>query len=50
MEAEIAANEAAEREYKRKLKRNLIAIAAVIVLVVAGYLLLKPNNEPGCLL
>ena len=46
MEAEIAANEAAEREYKRKLRRNLIAIAAVIVLVVAGYLLLKPNNEP----
>ena len=46
MEAEIAANEAAEREYKRRLRRNLLLIAAVIVVVVAGYLLLKPNNEP----
>lgn len=46
MEAEIAANEAAEREYKRKLKRNLIAIAVLIVVVVVGYLVLKPNEEP----
>lgn len=46
MEAEIAANEAAEREYKRKLTRNLIVIAVIIVLVVVGYLVLKPNNEP----
>ncbi len=46
MEAEIAANEEAEREYKRKLKRNIIVGAAVIIVAIVAYLVLKPNNEP----
>lgn len=46
MEAEIAANEAADREYKRKLIRNLVVGAVVIVVLVVGYLVLKPESEP----
>lgn len=46
MEAEIAANEAADREYKRKLKRNIIVGAVIIVVLIVGYVLLKPHPEP----
>lgn len=46
MEAEIAANEAADREYKRKLIRNLIIIFVVIVVGISGYLIFRPHPEP----
>lgn len=46
MEAEIAANEAADREYKRKLVRNLIIIGVVIVVGISGYLIFRPHPEP----
>lgn len=41
MEAEIAANEAADRESKRRLKRNIIIGAVVIVLILAGYFIIS---------
>lgn len=46
MEAEIAANEAADQEYRRKLKRNIIVGAIIIIVAIVSYLVLKPNNEP----
>lgn len=46
MEAEIAANEAADQEYRRKLKRNIILGAIIIIVAIVSYLVLKPNNEP----
>lgn len=46
MEAEIAANEVADRAYRRRLVRNLIIIGVVIVTAIGGYLGLRPHDEP----
>ncbi|MBM6993176.1 MAG: WG repeat-containing protein [Prevotella sp.] len=46
MEAEIAANEAADREYRRKLIRNLIIIGVIFAAGISGYLIFRPHNEP----
>lgn len=46
MEAEIAANEAADRAAKRKLIRNIIIGAAVIIVAIGGYLIFRPHPEP----
>ena len=46
MEAEIAANEAADRAYRKRLVRNLIIIGVVLVAVFGGYALLRPHEEP----
>ncbi|MGI6242569.1 MAG: WG repeat-containing protein [Prevotella sp.] len=46
MEAEIAANEALEKQSRQRLIRNLIITAIIIVAGIGGYLALRPNNEP----
>lgn len=46
MEAEIAANEAADRESKRKLIRNIIIGAVVVIVAIGGYLIFRPHPEP----
>jgi hypothetical protein len=46
MEDEIAANEAADKESRRRLIRNLIIIAIILIGTLGGYLALRPNEEP----
>ncbi len=46
LEAELAANEAAERESKRKLTRNLIIIFGVIIVAIGSYLIFHEDGEP----
>ncbi len=46
MEDEIAANEAADKESRRRLVRNLIITAIILVAGFGGYLALRPNEEP----
>lgn len=46
LEAEIAANEAAERESRRRLVRNLLIVAAVFIAGIGSYLLFWPEHEP----
>lgn len=46
MEAEIAANEAEDREQKRKLIRNIIVGGIIVVVLIAGYLIFRPHPEP----
>ena len=46
MEAEIAANEAADREAKRKRIKTLVIIFAVVFVGIGAYLALRPHPEP----
>ena len=46
MEAEIAANEAMEKQSRQRLIRNLIITALIFVVGIGGYLALRPNEEP----
>lgn len=46
MEAEIAANDAADRESKRKLIRNIIIVGIIIIVGLGAYLALRPHPEP----
>lgn len=46
MEEEIAVNEAADKQSRRRLIRNLIIAATILVVVFGGYLALRPNEEP----
>lgn len=46
MEAEIAANDAADRETRRRHIRNIIVTGVIIFAAIGGYLLLRPHPEP----
>lgn len=46
MEAEIAANEAADRESKRRTVRTLIIIFVVVFAGIGAYLAFRPHPEP----
>lgn len=46
MEAEIAANEAADREHRKKVIRTLVIIGVVLVLGIGGYMIFKPEYVP----
>lgn len=46
MEAEIAANEAEERNARRRLIRNIIVGAVIVAAIIGAWVALQPHHEP----
>lgn len=46
MEAEIAANEAADQDYRRKRNVTLLIIGVAITVGISSYLAFRPHEEP----
>lgn len=46
METEIAANEAADRQHKRRYITTIVSVGVIIVVALVSYLLLRPHPEP----